>query len=280
MPDPTGHADIEGVRIGGQIIGSGPPLLLLHGLAGSWAEWQPNLPALTRHFKVYAPTMPGHGDSAPVAEYNIASGHPLFMSFLESEGMDKVSLVGHSMGGAVALDLALNFPERVDKLVLMDAAGMGSEIHWGLRLLSLPVLGEVVCDFLWPMLWPRVRSLTRRAGMNIPNPSVHHGTPNSRGSIARLLRAGVGLRGQKLWPANRDRLPGLQVPTLIIWGDRDELFPLSQAIAARRLIPNSRLHVLRRCGHCPGPEHTDEINGVLLEFLELHHNDARKESGP
>ncbi|MFH1485063.1 MAG: alpha/beta hydrolase, partial [Chloroflexota bacterium] len=87
------------------------------------------------------------------------------------------------------------------------------------------------------------------------------------GDMARLLRTGVGLRGQKLWQGIVEKLPALDVPTLIVWGERDPLFPVSQAYATHRAIPRSRLHILPGCGHCPGIETAEELNTVLLEFL-------------
>lgn len=260
----TGHAEVGGVQIGGQVVGSGPALLLLHGFAGSWLEWQPNLEALSQHFKVYVPTMPGHGDSAPIPDYSLETARRLFLSFIESEGLERVNLAGHSMGGLLALDFALNFPERVSKLVVMDSAGLGSEIHWGLRVLSLPIVGEVVCDFLWPKLRPYIGTIVRCIGLPV---EAVEGSWERGGGMARLLRTGVGLRGQKLWPGIRDQLPSLRVPTLIIWGERDPLFPLSQATAAHRAIPHSKLYILRGCGHCPGLENAEELNRVILEFL-------------
>lgn len=267
MSDEAGYAEIEGVRIRGRIIGSGPPLVLLHGLGGTGAEWQASIPVLSQHFKVYVPTMPGHGESGPVPEYSLEASHRLFLAFLEAEGLEKVILAGQSMGGAVALDLALTFPERVSKLVLVDSPGLGREVNWGLRLLTLPVLGEIVLDFLWPRLRTHLARLAKLVGMEVPEVMLREGAWKLQGSLARLLRTGIDLRGQKLWPMMRDRLPHLNVPTLIIWGERDELFPLSQAIAAHRTIPRSKLHIIRGAGHVLRKEHVAELNAVILEFL-------------
>jgi len=267
VPDPHGYKEIEGVRISGRIVGSGPPLVLLHGLGGSDAEWQGSIPVLAQYFKVYVPTMPGHGDSGPIAEYSLESSHRLFLSFLESEGLGKVILAGQSMGGLVALDLALNFPERVSKLVLVDSAGLGREVNWGLRLLTLPILGEIILDFLWPRLHTHLARLAKLAGLEVPEVMLTQGSWKFQGSLARLLRVGIDLRGQKLWPSIRDRLPTLNVPTLIIWGEHDQLFPLSQAVDAHRTIPRSKLHVLRGGGHVVRREHVAELNEVVLKFL-------------
>ncbi|MBI2908609.1 MAG: alpha/beta fold hydrolase [Chloroflexi bacterium] len=254
--------EVGGIRTTGLITGEGPALLLLHGFAGSWAEWQPHIDALARHFKVYAPTLPGHGDSSPIPDYSLKVARQLFHAFLDREGLDKVMLIGQSMGGLLALDFALNSPARVSKLVVMDSAGLGREIHWGLRLLSLPLLGELVLDLVWPRVRPSLARLLRDTCL--PG-EAFDGTWQGRGGMARLLRTGVDLRGQKL--SVKDQLSGLRVPTLIVWGERDPLFPLSQAGAAHRSIPGSQLHVLRGAGHCPGPEHMEELNRVILEFL-------------
>lgn len=267
MAESPGFADIGGVKIGGLITGSGPPLLLLHGFAGSWAEWKITLPTLTRHFKVYVPTMPGHGESGPIPDYSLETARRLFLSFMDSERLEKVYLIGHSMGGLLALDIALNHPDRVIKLVLIDSAGMGSEIHWGLRLLSLPFLGEIVLDFLWPRVWPGIKAVARLVGIDLPDLTVKGTAWRPARGMARLLRAGVGLSGQKLWPSIKKKLPDLKIPTLIIWGERDELFPLSQAIAAHRTIPGSKLYILRGCGHLLPPRCADELSAVLLDFL-------------
>ena len=258
MKGQSDYAEIGGVEVSGQIVGSGPPVLLFHGWGGSQAEWQSNLEALARHFKVYAPDLHGHGLSELTFERNLESGRRLFLAFLESEGLEKVSLIGQSMGGFLALDFALSYPDRVAKLVLVDSAGLGREVNWGLRLLTLPFLGEVVCDLLWPRLR---RYLVGRFHIT---PGVEPG----QGGLARLLRMGVGLGGQKLWPVVRERLPTLKMPTLIMWGERDPLFPVSQAYAAHKAIPGSKLHIFPRCGHVPPVENPSEFNEKLFEFLK------------
>lgn len=254
--------EVGGILTPGLITGEGPALLLLHGFAGSWAEWQPNIEALAQHFKVFVPTLPGHGAASPIVEYSLQSARQLFLAFLEREGLERVILMGQSMGGLLALDFALNLPGRVSKVVVMDSAGLGPEVHWGIRLLSLPLLGEFVLDLLWPRLRPYLGKFL--ADTCLPE-DVMKGSWEGGGSMARLLRTGVGLRGQKLSLAHR--LPDLEVPLLIVWGEHDPLFPLAQAEAAHRAVPGSRLHVLRGAGHCPGPEHMEELNRVLLDFL-------------
>ncbi|MCL5959169.1 MAG: alpha/beta hydrolase, partial [Chloroflexi bacterium] len=109
--------------------------------------------------------------------------------------------------------------------------------------------------------------LARYAGLPAADASVQEKTRKPGGSMARLLRTGVDIRGQRLWPLIREQLPNLRAPTLIIWGERDELFPVSQAREACRLIPNARLYILPKCGHIPGEEDAEKINAVLIDFL-------------
>jgi len=255
---PSDYSEIGGMSVSGRIVGSGPPLLLLHGWGGSYAEWGGNLEALAQHFKVYAPNLHEHGFPDGTLEENLESSRVLFVAFLEAERLEKISIIGQSMGGFLALDFALSFPDRVTKLVLADGAGLGPEINWGLRLLTLPLLGEFVSDFLWP----RLRRLLT---------PLFHGNywkVSGEGSLARILRMGVGLGGQKLWPMVVPRLPTLRVPALILWGERDAIFPVSQAYAAHRAIPGSRLHIFPRCGHECGTERPTEFNSIVLEFLK------------
>ena len=228
--------------------GEGPPVVLLHGGGGDSRQWLPNLEALARQHLVYAPDLPGFGSSRPLLDsYSLPSLASFVMGFLEALELDKVALVGHSLGGGTALSLALESPQRVEKLVLVNSLGLGQEIALWVRLLCAPTI-------------PRALSRLTRAlmrGLSLLSIPLHDAPHNLGGHIA-------GLRGQRtVW---RHRLRELRVPTLVVWGKRDLYLPVAHAYAASQLIPDCRLHIWDNCGHSPCRDR--RFNPILLDFLQ------------
>ena len=225
--------------------GEGSPVVLLHGGGSDSRQWLPNFEALARHHLVYAPDLPGFGSSRPFLDsYSLPAIASFVTGFLEALELDRVALVGHSMGGGTALSVALESPERVEKLVLLNSLGLGEEIALWVRLLCLPTIPVAV--------YRAVQALVRRL-WSVPLHAVPH-------DLGKYL---AGLKGQKtVW---RDRLKELTVPTLLVWGKRDRYLPVGQAYAASQLIPDCQLHILDNCGHSTYRD--GRFNPILLDFL-------------
>src|SRR5216684_2505645 len=234
---------IDGVNIHYVCGGSGPPLVLVHGLGSSAAvEFYYNLEPLAAHHRVIAIDLPGFGKSdKPVLDYTIDLFVKAVRELMTSEGIERAAVMGVSMGGRVALGLALDSPEKVDRLVLVDALGVGAP-------------RRVLADTIW--------SDERIA---------HHGTllatPEYRAAYLSALRSIAGMRQLRDGVVVEDRLPEVRMPTLLIWGGHDHIFPASHAQAAKERIPNARLEVFGDSGHTPQMEEPERFNRLVLDFL-------------
>ena len=269
---PDRYTTVQGHRVRYWEEGNGPPVVLVHGLANSVLTWRKNMEALGRDCRVIALDLPGHGLSdMPNIRFDLPTGAAFLGAFLDDVGVDRAHLAGNSMGGAVALELALAQPERVASLTLADSAGLGREISALLRLGSLPILGEYARR-------PTLKGVRNLVRWMVHDPSLvdeeelllrlsYLKRKGSAQALLRYLRTGVGLFGQR--PATRRdaRLAALSLPTLIVWGAQDPLFPLRQAERAAAAIAGAKLHVFDACGHWPQYEHPGEFNRLLGEFV-------------
>ena len=249
-------------------------VILLHGLGDSLETWIYNLDALAAHFRVYAVDLVGYGRSdKPPADYSGEYFAQFVSAFLETQGIQRCTLVGHSMGGGVSLRFAARFPGKVDKLVLEGSAGFGREISIFLRLATLPPAGE------W-FFRPSRKLVTRILKRCVYDPDRITGDlvervyqmltlPGAKHAILSTLRTSCnlwGTRREALHPV-LDHLSSLPMPTLILWGGQDRVLPLAHARVAERKIPNARLHILDSCGHATHLECPETFNSIVLEFL-------------
>ena len=269
---PDRYATVRGHSVRYWEAGSGPPIVLVHGLANSVLTWRKNIEPLGRNFRVIALDLPGHGLSdMPKARFDLPKGAAFLAAFLDEVGVERAHLAGNSMGGAIALELALTRPERAASLTLADSAGLGREISVLLRLGALPLLGEYARR-------PTLKGVRNLVRWMVHDPSLvdEEELPirlrylKRRGSaqaLLRYLRTGVGLFGQR--PATRRdaSLASLSVPTLIVWGAQDPLFPTEQARRAAQAVAGAKLHVFDPCGHWPQYEHADAFNRLLGGFV-------------
>lgn len=225
------QVEVEGLKAHYVVAGRGPALVLLHGGANDWREWEGNIGALSQKLEVYALDMPGFGlTPKPEARYTLNFLANFVYGFMQAVGLSHASLGGHSLGAGVALKFALRFPEKVERLILVDA--------WG--------FGQVT-----PLGWLIVTSCNL---------------------FRRVFKPGTFFPFLEKEPGQRSYLPSLEelrkleVPALIVWGEKDLYLPVAQAHRAHELLPNSELHILG-CGHAPQKERGEEFNRLVLEFL-------------
>ena len=273
---PIEHITIHGHQIAYRAGGQGPVLLLLHGIAGSSGTWVPAMRLLQSDFTVLAPDFLGHGESAkPLGDYSLGNLASATRDLLDLLGIDRATVVGQSFGGGVALQFAYQFPEHCERLVLVDAGGLGREVNWILRLLTLPGVeyvlpvlfpafvrdwGDPVARFLgnWGIgnagameMWRSYKSLTEA---------------ENRRAFVRTMRAVIGPGGQSVSAIDRLYLAA-HMPTLIVWGERDKIIPLAHAYQAHEAIPNSRLEVMEGVGHYSHVEEPARFVEILKDFL-------------
>ncbi len=268
--------DVEGLPIRYLAAGEGPPLVLLHALGESALDWRWVLPDLASNHHVYAPDLPGFGDSAkPAADYSPAFFARFAGAFLDALEVEHAAVAGNSLGGLAALRLALSEPSRVTALVLVDSAGLGREVNPALRLPALPGHGELAV--FWGKTppgaagraWLRVPLLFARPERVPPEwlQEQHRlaQLPGFLEAVVAALRAQIDIGGQR--EVLLDRLPRLQMPTLIVWGASDRVFPKSQAREAVARLEQGSLELIPDCGHLPHVERPDLFVAALDRFL-------------
>ncbi len=252
--------------------GSGPPLILLHGLGEAAVIWYANVETLAREHTLYVPDLPGHGASAePPWQYSLEGSIHFLEEFMNALGLQRASLVGNSLGGLLALALALEHPERVRRLVLEDAAGLGREVAGFLRFMSVPILGEFLVSHRRDATqWVLRKVFHNRAHVTERLITLIHeerSRPGNSAAMLKMLRAGVSLLGIKPSINLTPRLGELRTPTMVFWGREDRIFPLAHGKRAARLMPEGHLRIFEKCGHWPHLEVSQVFNRALLDFL-------------
>jgi pimeloyl-ACP methyl ester carboxylesterase len=271
------NVECDGLSIRYLAAGEGSPLVLLHGAGDNSLDWRWVLPALARKHRVYAPDLPGSPDSArPAADYSPAFFERFAVDFLDALGIGRATFVGNSLGGLVALRLALSEPTRVTALVLADSAGLGSAVHPAFTSVNVPLLGEAAIPFwrtsvgAYQRAWGRTALLFAHPPGSVPREWLAEQcrlarSPGYLEAHLTVLRALVDPGGQR--EVLVDRLPLLEIPTLVVWGARDRVFPESQAKDAAARLRRGSLAVIPDCGHMPHVECPDRFLGALDGFL-------------
>lgn len=264
-------------RIGGDLAADRPVLVLVHGMAGSSATWRAALPGLAARFTVVAPDLPGHGDSdKPRQDYSLGAHANALRDLMIALGIDRATVVGQSLGGGVAMQLAYQHPQQCERLVLVSSGGLGTEVSWMLRALTLPG-----AEYLMPLLFPSFvrdagNAIGRRLGqLGVRAPRVEQQwraytsltEPENRQSFVRTLRAVVDPGGQSVSAHDRLYLAA-RLPTLIVWGARDRMIPVTHATAAHEALPGSRLVIFEASGHFPHTDEPSHFVDVLTEFVD------------
>ena len=271
--------EVHGYGRAFHVLGSGPPLLLIHGIGDSSETWADVLPALARRHTVIAPDLLGHGQSAkPRADYTIAAYACGMRDLLTLLGIDHVTVVGHSLGGGIAMQFAYQFPERCQRLVLVSSAGMGREVHPVFRLASGP--GAAFGMYLLTRAPVRTAARVATPLLNLSGgaglgPDLNYAMSRyrqfadgtARRAFLRTVRAGVDLRGQAITMLDRSYL-AQHMPTLIIWGTRDGIIPLRHAEIAHTALAGSQLEIFEGAGHFPHHHDPERFIRVVQNFLD------------
>lgn len=264
-------------RVAGE---GGPVVLLLHGIASSSSTWEPVLPGLARHATVIAPDLLGHGQSAKPhgADYSLGAYASGMRDLLVALGHERATLVGHSLGGGIALQMAYQYPERCERLALVGAGGFGRGVHSLLRAAALPGAEWVLPLLCTPRLCGAVNALGRtlgriglRAGADAAEMWGCYSSlaeAQARHAFLLTLRGVVDAGGQRVSATDRLYLAA-HVPTLLVWGERDAIIPTAHARSAQELLPGSRLEVFPGAGHFPHCQHPDRFVEVLADFLAM-----------
>ena len=254
--------------------GEGPVVLLLHGLAASLLTWYCNIDVLAdAGYRVIAPDLPGYGDSDKPShlDYDPESAANFVYDFSQELGLDRFHLVGSSAGGLIAGLFALEYPEMVEKMVLVGSGGFGRKVSWFLRVMSIPVVGDLIYQ---PWLNTRM-GVTKYLFYRppaileelLPEMDRVKLLPGARAAMLRSMRSSINLWGlRKPWYI-LERLKGSEVPLMTVWGANDIIIPLSHAEAVRRELPKSVVRIIPECGHWPQMEKPGQFNPMLTGFL-------------
>jgi pimeloyl-ACP methyl ester carboxylesterase len=282
-PARPGFPDLEEITLHGHRVayrqaGSGPVIVLVHGITSSSVTWEYVMPALARRFTVLAPDLMGHGMSAkPRGDYSLGAYASGVRDLLVTLGHEKATFVGHSLGGGIAMQLSYQFPERCERLVLVDSGGLGREVSLLLRSATLP--GS---ELVLPLLTNRrlldagraVDGFLQRIGLkvmtDIGEMARGHATladHEARAAFVHTLRTIVDPGGQRVNATDRLYLAE-HVPFLLIWGEHDPIIPVAHGEAAHDLVPGSRLEIFPDSGHFPQLDEPQRFIDALEDFID------------
>ena len=275
MPD-LQHLSINGHRVAFRLTGQGNTLLMIHGMATDSRTWNEPTKRLAESYRVLAPDLPGHGGSEkPRGDYSLGAHACFLRDLLRALGIPRATVVGHSLGGGIAMQFAYQHPEYCDRMVLVASGGLGPDVSTVLRLLSLPgaeavlpilvpqfvmARGNTIGKWLWDLgirsprlaeLWQAYASLA---------------DTEKRKAFIRELRSVVDHKGQ-IVSAGNDRLRLATRPVLIIWGDRDPIIPVAHGLSAHEMIRASRLEIFKGAQHFPHSEQPDRFAKAVGDFM-------------
>src|SRR3954467_12037855 len=270
--------ELHGHRVIYRIAGDGPPVVLIHGMVNSSKHWEEVALRLAERYTVVAPDLLGHGDSAAVrGDYSLGAHACSIRDLLTTIGIDRATIVGHSLGGGIAMQFFYQFPQRVERLALISSGGLGHEVSPMLRGAALPGAAAGI----WLVANRRVRERIERAGDGMRARGSRKGVylqavaramkplqeAAARRAFVQTLRSVIDVRGQHVSAMDRLYLLG-ELPTLIVWGDRDNTIPIKHGLAAHERIPNSRFVTLPTAAHFPHLEDPDGFYQTLLDWLD------------
>ncbi len=265
-------------------VGSGPVILLLHGIGMTHNTWNQVIPLLAKKFTVLAPDLLGHGESdKPRADYSIGGYANGMRDLLALLGIDRVTVVGHSLGGGIAMQFTYQYPYLVDRFVLVGSGGLGRSVSPAIRALTLPGARPVVASVAYrpirKVVVPALLKLHATGWTGTQDlggfAEVYEslGDRRARAAFQHVLRAAVDWRGQVITMIDRAYLAE-HMPAMVMWGRKDLAIPVKHAYAAKELLPRARLHIFDDSGHMPHEDEPDEfaaaLTGFMLEMSAAH----------
>jgi pimeloyl-ACP methyl ester carboxylesterase len=268
---------LHGHRVTYRTAGEGPPVLLIHGITGNSRQWDQVARLLAERYTVIAPDLLGHGDSAkPRGDYSLGANAASVRDLLIALGHRRATVVGHSLGGGVAMQFSYEYPVFCERLVLVSSGGLGDEVHLLLRAATLPG-SELVLPLIahtritgWGKAIGRaLANVGLRAGPDLAEMARGYATlsdAEARSAFLHTLRAVIDPFGQRVSATDRLYLAEM-VPALIVHGRRDPLIPCRHAEAAADLMPGSRLEVLEGVGHFPQLDDPIHLARLLCDFI-------------
>lgn len=268
---------IHGRKVAYRTGGWGPLLILVHGITSNSATWDKVLPKLAKHYTVLAPDLLGHGRSDKLrGDYSVGAHANTIRDLMDVLGYKRGTFAGHSLGGGVALQFAYQYPERVDRLVLVAPGGFGQEVSVILRAASLPGAGGVLALAASRPFVAAGTLLARTLGQlglsggtdleEIGRAYALLGRRDTRRSFLHTLRSVVDIDGQRVSALDRLEITK-QFPSLIVWGERDRIVPAQHGRDVHQLIPNTYLATFEHAGHFPHRDDPDRFVAVVDEFL-------------
>ena len=268
---------IHGHRRASVKVGSGPVLLLLHGLGCDHTTWAPVLGQLAKKYTVIAPDLLGHGASdKPRADYSVGGYANGMRDLLTVLNIDKVTVVGHSLGGGVAMQFGYQFPERTERVILVAPGGLGPEVSPLIRAVSLPGFNELMGVLTLPGV--RHAGTAGLRGLARTGLALTHDLDEvagifdsfkdkrARKAISHVVRAVVDTRGQLVTMVDRAYLTQA-MPMLIVWGSDDRVIPARHAATAAAVAPGAVVEVLGNCGHFPHKDHPERFVKIVNDFI-------------
>jgi 4,5:9,10-diseco-3-hydroxy-5,9,17-trioxoandrosta-1(10),2-diene-4-oate hydrolase len=280
MKVPTDRmVDVGGINTRYWVEGAGSPVVLIHGLSNSIEHWLLNINALAAEHTVYALDLVGHGrtDKPLSRSYDLSDLAGFVVDFMDARGIERADLIGHSLGGGVALVVAETSPERVHRLVLVDSVGLAADVGVVLRLVSVPGVGEVLTrialqgDFQKQLkrqraIWPDIHIVPEEM-IRLRYEATRW--EDIRKTYFKALRASINFRGMRrtaLQPIVQG-LRSLHLPVLVVWGEQDDLVPSRHARIVQNHVANARVEIFEDAGHDPMVVNPERFNRVTMQFL-------------
>jgi pimeloyl-ACP methyl ester carboxylesterase len=274
------YRTIHGYRRAFRVAGTGPAILLIHGIGDNSTTWQTVQSKLAQRFTVIAPDLLGHGKSdKPRADYSVAAYANGMRDLLSVLDIERVTVIGHSLGGGVAMQFAYQFPQLVERLILVGAGGVTKDVNIALRIASVPMGSEALALLRLPLVLPTLQVLGRLGGALFGSTGVGRDLPDvvrilndlpeptASSAFARTLRAVVDWRGQVVTMLDRCYLTE-SVPVQLIWGSRDSVIPVEHARMAHSAMPGSQLEVFEGSGHFPFHDDPDRFVELVEKFID------------
>ena len=257
-----------------QLGNEGSPIVLIHGLGGCLENWEFNISALSNYHRVYAVDLVGCGlTEKPFVRYSIPYLAEFVHEFMALKNIENSCLIGHSIGAGIAIEMYLTNPARIDRLILVDGFGFGKKLALQFRILAIPILGEQLMkpnrdgliQFFKMLFYDHTLITDELVAFSFERSSL----PGSAEAYLTTLRAHANFFGLKHdhMQRTKENAHQITVPTKIIWGKEDRAIPIEQAFIASKILPDSSLHIINKCGHVPQVEYIEEFNRVVLEFL-------------